>query len=89
MLIALTSCASVFACDKPPSPTLPDPGSAVTAQMVKAKNDMKAYIKAADDYLACVELDASRYNKMVDEMQASADEFNSIVRKYRKRMGTA
>jgi len=78
-----------MACEKPPSPSLPDPGTAVTAQMVKAKNDMKAYIKAADAYLACVESDTSRYNSMVDEMQAAAEGFNSIVRKYKKRMSAS
>ncbi len=78
-----------LACEKPASPTLPDPGKAVTAQMVKAKNDMKAYIQAADAYLACVESDTSKYNSMVDEMQSAAEGFNNIVRKYKKRMSAS
>ena len=75
------------ACDKPESPMLPDPSSAVTAQMIKAKNDMKDYIAAAETYLKCVESDNKRYNTMVESMQKAAEDFNAIVRKYKERMG--
>jgi hypothetical protein len=77
------------ACDKPASPVLPDPDNAVTAQMVKAKNEMKAFIGAAEAYLKCVESDTGKYNAMVDVMQKAADDFNGIVRKYKKRMSAA
>ncbi len=77
------------ACDKPAPPSLPDPTSAVTAQMVKAKNDMKSYIDQAEAYLKCVEADAAKYNDMVDTMQKAADDFNGIVRKYKNRMGAS
>lgn len=87
--LALTISGQIMACSKPPSPVLPDPGTAVTAQMIKAKNDMKSYIKAAEDYLHCVESDTKRYNNMVDEMQSAAEGFNGIVKKYKKRMGAA
>lgn len=66
---------------------MPDPDTAVTAQMIKAKNEMKAFIYAAEGYLECVEKDAAKHNQMVDEMQAAADTFNQIVRKYKSRMG--
>lgn len=89
MAMILTASGFVNACEKPASPQLPDPGTAVTAQMIKAKNDMKVYIKAADDYLKCVQSDTNKYNNMVEEMQSAADGFNSIVRKYKKRMGAA
>lgn len=83
------SSSAALACEKPASPELPDPGTAVTAQMIKAKNDMKAYIKTAEAYLKCVESDTNKYNHMVDEMQSAAEDFNAIVRKYKKRMGSA
>ena len=81
--------SSSFACDKPAPPTLPDPDTAVTAQMVKAKNEVKAFITAAENYLQCVERDVASYNAMVDVMQRAAEEFNAIVRKYKKRMASA
>lgn len=65
---------------------MPDPDTAVTAQMIKAKNDMKAFIYAAEGYLECVSKDTAKHNVMVDEMQAAADTFNKIVRKYKSRM---
>lgn len=86
-LLFLASSAAFAACDKPEPPALPDPDAAVTAQMIKAKNDMKDYIGAAEAYLKCVESDSKRYNAMVDTMQKAAEEFNAIVRKYKDRMG--
>lgn len=83
----LLASSSAFACDKPTAPVLPDPDTAVTAQMVKAKNEIKAFIATAEAYLACVESgDTSSYNSMVEEMQAAAENFNNIVRKYKSRM---
>ncbi|BFM16137.1 hypothetical protein R50073_23200 [Maricurvus nonylphenolicus] len=85
----LMTAGAANACDKPTAPTLPDPDNAVTAQMVKAKNEMKAFITAAETYLKCVENDTGKYNAMVDVMQKAADDFNGIVRKYKKRMSAA
>lgn len=87
ILATLLASSSAFACDKPAAPTLPDPDTAVTAQMIKAKNEIKAFIADAEAYLACVERgDTGAYNSMVEEMQAAAENFNSIVRKYKTRM---
>ncbi len=77
---------TAWGCEKPTPPALPDPDTAITPQMIKAKNDMKAYIDAAEIYLKCVEDNTGKYNDMVDAMQSAADGFNSIVRKYKKRM---
>ena len=88
LFTALFSLSAItMACDKPVAPVLPDPESAVTAQMIKAKNEMKAYIDQAEVYLKCVEADKAKYNQMVDSMQEAADNFNTIVRKYKDRMG--
>ena len=85
LIATATFSLNTLACDKPGAPELPNPDQAVTAQMIKAKNDVKAYIKAAESYLACMK-DTAKYNSMVDEMQVTADQFNSIVRKYKARM---
>jgi hypothetical protein len=88
VLAALLVSGSTLACDKPTPPNLPDPDTAVTAQMVKAKNEIKSFIATAEAYLKCIESsdDTADYNSMVEEMQAAADEFNTIVRQYKSRM---
>lgn len=80
---------AAIACDKPAAPELPDPASAVTAQMIKAKNDVKAYLDAANSYIECVKGNASRHNAMVDEMEKVAATFNEAVRTYKARMTNA
>ncbi|UTA47121.1 hypothetical protein L1F30_13240 [Simiduia sp. 21SJ11W-1] len=77
---------ATFACDKPAAPELPDPASAVTAQMIKAKNDVKAYLDAANSYIECVKGNASRHNAMIGEMETVAANFNEAVRAYKERM---
>ncbi len=74
-----------MACTKPEAPVLPDADTAVTAQMIKAKNEVKAYMANAQAYLECVK-STREHNAMVDEMQKLADSFNSIVRDYKARM---
>jgi hypothetical protein len=82
----LASCSSVaLACDKPSVPALPDPATAVTPQMVKAKNDVKAFLGAAEGYLKC-NISTKQHNTMVDEMKSVADDFNVIVRAYKSRL---
>lgn len=80
---------SAMACDKPTAPDLPDPQTAVTAQMIKAKNDVKAYIDAANGYIDCVQGNASRHNAMISEMETIAERFNASVRAYKSRMSKA
>jgi len=74
-----------FACDKPNKPELPDPGTAVTPQMIKAKNDVKAFLASAESYLKC-NISNKQHNNMVDDMKSVADSFNTIVRAYKARM---
>ena len=81
--------ASAMACDKPNAPELPDPSTAVTPQMIKAKNEVNAYLEAAKAYLDCVGSNASRHNAMVSEMEKVADKFNTAVREYKARMSAA
>ncbi len=82
---ALLTNLAVAACDRPAAPDLPDPESAVTPQMIKAKNDVKSYLGSAEAYLKC-NISTKQHNGMVDEMKKVADNFNKIVRSYKARM---
>jgi hypothetical protein len=91
-VFALTFCASslastvAFACSKPAEkPEIPDAATVVTAQMVKANNDVKAYVKAVQDYVGCAGLSRSEEKKELDELQKFAEDFNKVVRAYKAR----
>ncbi len=73
-----------LACDRPAKPELPDPASAVTPQMIKAKNDVKTFLAAAEVYLKC-NITTKQHNAMVDEMHSIAEDFNKVVRAYKDR----
>ncbi|MFT7128775.1 MAG: hypothetical protein ACI89U_000883 [Gammaproteobacteria bacterium] len=76
------------ACAKPEAPMLPDAATAVTAQMVKAKNDVQAYMTDANAYLECVKND-KKHNRMVKSMKKIGTEFNVAVRSYKDRMANS
>jgi len=84
ILLSLTS-TQLLACTRPSAPVLPDAATAVTPQMIKAKNDVKAYVKEAKAFLDCTK-STKKHNKMVDEMNKVAGEFNNIVRAYKARL---
>ena len=88
LLIVGFSAGAAAGCSKPAAPNLPDPDTAVTPEMVKAKREVKAYLAAAEKYLECVKI-TSKHNAMVDEMQEVADGFNAAVRAYKARMANA
>lgn len=74
------------ACEKPAGkPEIPDAATVVTAQMVKANNDVKAYVKAVQDYVGCAGLSRSDEKKELDELQKFAEDFNVVVRAYKAR----
>ncbi len=83
--ILISASSMALACDKPAVPALPDPATAVTPQMIKAKNDVKAFLSSAEAYLGC-NISTKQHNTMVDEMKSVADDFNTIVRAYKSRM---
>ncbi|MBR9912323.1 MAG: hypothetical protein GYB33_18435 [Gammaproteobacteria bacterium] len=83
-LFGLTGSAAL-ACTPPQPPALPDPMTAVTPQMVKAKNDVKAFLSQGEAFLDCNK-STRRHNIMVDEMHSVAENFNQIVRTYKQRM---
>ena len=91
-ILSLAVCASLFvsvtvsACVKPESkPEIPDANTVVTAQMVKANNEMKSYIKAMEDYISCARLSRAEERREVDELKKTAEEFNAVVRAFKAR----
>jgi len=84
-LVLASSANLALACEKPTLPGLPDPATAVTPEMIKAKNDVKAFVSSAEAYLKCG-ISTKQHNKTVDQMQKLAKDFNGIVRAYKARM---
>lgn len=76
------------ACEAPAEPNIPNAETTVTAEMVKAQKDIKAYMAAAEAYLSCVR-SSSKHNKMVTRMQEVADDFNKVVRAFKERKSRA
>lgn len=80
--------AQANACNKPSGkPTFPDPQTAVSAQMVKAHNDVKAYVKAVESYLGCAGLSRAAEKKELDELKQFAESFNEVIRAYKAKGG--
>ncbi|MDO3382227.1 hypothetical protein [Gilvimarinus algae] len=83
-LLAVVAAPS-FACDKPQNkPAIPNPATAVTAQMVKSNNEVKAYVKATEDYLSCAKLSSAEVRQAEDDLRAYAEEFNKTIREFKK-----
>ncbi len=76
----------VLACTEPEKPgEFPDPATAVTAQMVKANNDVKAYVKAMEEYLGCAGLSRKEQNDELDKLKEYAESFNVLIREFKER----
>lgn len=74
------------ACTKPAAqPEIPDAATVVTAQMVKANNDVKAYVKEMETYIGCAGLSRSEEKKEIDALKKFAEEFNQVIRAYKAR----
>ncbi len=73
------------ACKFPKEPDLPDADTAVLAQMVKAKKEVKVYITEAKKFLECTCSD-SRHDKIVEKMRIMAKDFSTIVKAYKFRV---
>lgn len=92
IVVAVTFFASCMvssfaaACVKPAAkPEIPDAATVVTAQMVKANNDMKAYVKDMEAYLGCAGLPRSDEKKELDDLKQFAEDFNQVVRAFKAR----
>ncbi|WP_232522339.1 hypothetical protein [Marinimicrobium alkaliphilum] len=78
-----------IACEEPASqPEIPDPATAVTAQMVKANNDVREYVQAMEAYIGCARMSSAQQRRRVSELEAFADEFNQAIRAFRARSDT-
>ncbi|AQT62118.1 hypothetical protein CBP51_05930 [Cellvibrio mixtus] len=74
------------ACAKPAAkPEIPDAATVVAAQMVKANNDVKAYVQGVQDYIGCAGLARSEEKKELDELKKFADDFNKVIREFKAR----
>ncbi|MFC3116157.1 hypothetical protein [Cellvibrio fontiphilus] len=73
-----------LACSKPANkPEIPDAATVVTAQMVKANNDVKAYVQGMQDYLGCAGLARNEEKKELDDLKKFADDFNKVIREFK------
>ena len=78
--------ALAWACNKPEQkPEIPDPTSAVTAQMVKANKEVKAYVADMEEYLNCARLTPGKHDRAVKELKDFAGEFNDAIRTFKAR----
>ena len=84
LLAAMALPAASMACSEPAKPgDFPDPANAVTAQMVKANNEVKAYVKAMEEYLSCSGMSRSEQSKAIKDLEAYAESFNKLIREFK------
>ncbi|MAN53282.1 MULTISPECIES: hypothetical protein [unclassified Marinimicrobium] len=75
---------SALACEAPANkPAIPDPATAVTAQMVKTNNEVKQYVQAQEAFLNCSSMSNREKRQAVEELKAYADSFNQAVRQFK------
>jgi hypothetical protein len=87
LFISLFTLGQAHACAKPDAPSLPNAETAVTPEMVKAKNEVTAYMKKAEDYLNCINKgNVSGHNRMVESMEKVAADFNALIKKFKARV---
>lgn len=97
---AIFATTSAFgACENPSMVTVPDGATSTMDQLLAAQTDVKTYMAAMEEYLACLndELEAAgedapaefkslmvtRHNSAVTEMEAVAAQFNQQVQAYK------
>lgn len=74
------------ACSAPgDKPQIPDPMTAETAQMVKANNEVKAYVAAMEEYLGCASMSDGEKRKEIKALEEFAAEFNEAIRAFKSR----
>lgn len=100
--VALVSVVALpaFACEQPAIVHVPQGDAATLEELLSAQEEVKTYMAAMEEYLACVneEIEAAgedapaqfralmtrRNNTAVDEMETVAAAFNEQVRAYRE-----
>lgn len=90
-------------CTLPGKPAIPNGRTATEEEMLSAQKALKSYLADGDAYIGCLDAveqswgqeptDEQRsvvmifHNRMVDEMQATADLFNQAVRAFKGKRG--
>ena len=80
-------------------PTIPEGKTSTNAQMVSGQDEVKSYMASMNDYIACVDGEATakgedapaeykalmvnRHNTAVEEMEKVAAEFNNQVKAFK------
>ena len=67
-------------CNRPEQPEIPDGSAANEARMVAAQSEVKAFLAAGNEYLACLDRMAAEYDGREDEEALSAKHF--VMRVY-------
>lgn len=82
--LALGTTGLAHACEAPANkPEIPDPMTAATAQMVKANNEVKAYVAAMTEYINCSRMSSTEQRKAVKELEDFAASFNEAIRVFK------
>jgi hypothetical protein len=86
-LAAVASCCAfaAAACETPAMVAIPADGKTATeAEMLAAQAQVKAYVAAMNDYVACIKaLMITRHNAAVNEIESVAAAFNEQIKAYR------
>jgi hypothetical protein len=98
---AIAGCwaSAALACEAPALPAVPDGKSATMDQLLAAQGQIKTYMAAMQEYLACIDMEADakgadapaeyksmmvdRHNTAVGEMEQVAAAFNEQVKAYK------
>ena len=76
--------ASAWACEAPQNkPEIPDPSTAVTAQMVMSNNQVRDYVRAMEEYLNCARMSNSELRREESALKTYAEDFNTVIREFR------
>lgn len=84
--LSFSACLALpaLACEAPGNkPEIPDPLTAVTAQMVKSNNEVKEYVRSYEAYLNCAGLSTSELRKEEKALKEYAELFNQAIREFK------
>lgn len=85
-VLTLGTSSLALACEPPTDkPAIPDAATAATAQMVKANNEVKAYVAAMTEYLNCARMSSTEQRREVKALEGFAEEFNQAIRDFKAR----
>ena len=75
---------TVFACDYPERPYIPDGATASKEELLAAKNGVQTFLASVDEYLQCVELEEQAALASMDDAtpEEKAEHDKSMNRKF-------